>query len=53
MIHKYRGLTKDGEWVYGYFLINPIGNPAIYDPEIGDIPVIRELLEHIRYLENR
>ena len=39
---KYRGLTKDGKWVYGYFLVNSNNRVCIYDPEIGDIPIIPE-----------
>jgi len=41
-IGKYRGIRRqDDKIVYGYFLINPNG-PCIYDPEIGDMPVIPE-----------
>ena len=38
----YRGLTKEGKWVYGYFLVNSNNRVCIYDPEIGDIPIIPE-----------
>jgi len=38
----YRGLTKEGKLVYGYFLVNSNNRVCIYDPEIGDIPIIPE-----------
>ncbi len=41
-MRPYRGLTKEGKWVYGYFLINSFGNACILDPEIGDMRVILE-----------
>ncbi len=40
---KFRGKRiSDNKWVYGYFLINDNGSTCIYDPEIGDMPVIPE-----------
>jgi len=48
-IGKYRGKRKDNkEWAYGFYIetISPAGfhGVAIYDPEIGDIPVIPETI---------
>lgn len=40
--YTYRGETEEGKLVYGYFLVNSNNRVCIYDPEIGDIPIIPE-----------
>jgi len=50
---KYRGLTKEGKWVYGYFLVNSNNRVCIYDPEIGDIPIIPETVGQFTGLKDK